>query len=84
MGSDLASCKIHDTDKPEACKNFPVNARNLEDYPECKGFWFDDEGVRHGECLRCGKCCTHPYITPPGYSEKYRDTPCPYLVPADE
>ena len=51
-------CDIHDTDKPEVCRLYPQAPSQLRwDEEGLCGYTFDDNNVRHGECLRCGGCC---------------------------
>lgn len=76
------SCAIHDS-KPIPCGNFPQTARMLESVTDKCGYSFDADGVRHGECSRCGACCEEVWLQLPGYDVKTRGERCPYLVVND-
>lgn len=71
-------CSIHDTIKPDICKNYPTNPGELEAHPNC-GYYFEND-ILKGKCNQCGMCCKTPYIYPPGYTRKYKDESCPYLI----
>jgi len=47
----VCSCGIQDN-KPPHCQQGPLVSSRM---PEC-GYYFED-GIRKGECSRCGKCC---------------------------
>jgi hypothetical protein len=49
--------------------------RGLLEFPSCT-LWFDEEGVRRGECSDCGECCI--YIFLPEFGKKFREEGCPY------
>jgi len=70
-------CTIHDTIKPDVCKNWPSTPSDLKSYPDCT-LYFEDR-ILKGECNQCGECCKNPWIYPPGYDRKYKDERCPYL-----
>lgn len=51
-------CTIYE-DRPEACRSYP----QLGSYrPESCTYWFDEHGVRHGECSEecMAACCALP------------------------
>jgi len=71
-------CKIYEN-RPKVCKNFPTGPGEIREFPSCT-FWFDEKGVRHGECSGCGECCLRPYIYLPEFGRKFMEEQCPYLI----
>ena len=73
----MATCRIHDS-KPKACRDWPLTEGTMALVKDVCGFWFED-GVRRGECKRCGACCEKVWLYLDGYAEKIRGERCPHL-----
>ena len=54
-------CKIYEK-RPRVCTVWPRQQEDLHYYPNC-GFSFDENGMRTGECNRCGECCVFYWWT---------------------